>query len=207
MDVVFEGRLSRFSVRKVERKDILGYVKRVGFDADGQECPTALLTEDGFQILANGCTAEMYVSGSGDVVEKKELVACDEAGHRLPELAPTGEESQELLGPISPSEFLSHVARSQYIIYREDLFAPELARALDAGEIFRVPFRPRKTYQDRPAFLLKGMDGYILVVTEACRYEFSYPGEMALLLEDEEFDDADGEDAFDLGDATWGGML
>ena len=60
MDVMFEGKLSRFSVRKVERKDILGYAKRVGFDGDGQECPTALLTEDGSHILANGCTAEIY---------------------------------------------------------------------------------------------------------------------------------------------------
>jgi len=207
MDVVFEGKVSRFSVRKVERKDILGYTKRVGLDEDGQECPTVLLMEDGSQILANGCTAEMYVSEAGDAVEKKDLVACEKEGHPLEELAATGDEAQVLLGPVPPSEFLSYVATSLYIIYREDPFASELARALDAGEILRMPFRPRPTYQDRPAFLLKGMDEYFLVVTQPCRYEFSYPGEMGPFLEEEESDDADSEDTFDLGAATWGGML
>jgi len=207
MDVVFEGKLSRFLVRKMDRKDILGYTKRVGLDRDGQECPTAFLMEDGSQILANGCTAEMYVSEAGDAVEKKDLFSCDEDGKPLPELGPTGDEAQDLTGPVSASEFLGHVARALYTIYIEEPFPSELARQLDAGKILRVPFRPRKTYQDRPAFLLKGMDEYFLVVTQPCRYEFSYPGELAPFLEEEESDDADSEDTFDLGAATWGGML
>ena len=83
MDVMYQGKLSRFSVRKIGRRDLLGFAKRVGLDKDGQECPTALLTEDGSRILAKGCTAEMYVNASGDVVEKKDLTVCDEEGKPL----------------------------------------------------------------------------------------------------------------------------
>ena len=204
LEVILQDRHSRFALRKTDEESFHGYRRRVGLDHEGRECATALLTEDGRHLLRNGCTAEMYCDENGDVVERKDLVACDADGNPLPELPATLGEPQTISGPVPAMEFLDHVVTAVYLLQVETL-DPTLEASLEAGEINRVPFRPRKTHHDNPAFLLKGVDAYFLVVTERCRFEFSRPGQV-IVFSDEDDRELDGDDYFDAGFEAWGGL-
>ena len=202
LEVIYQGRHSLFTLRKIDQKSFHGYCRRVGLDHENRECATALLTEDGCHLLTNGCTAEMYCDETEDVVERKDLAACDANGNPLPELPATLGEPQTLSGPVPAMEFLDHVVTSVYLLQAETLDSM-LEEALETGEIYRAPFRPRKTHNDNPAFLLKGVDAYFLVVTEPCRFEFSRPGQV-IVFSDEDDRELDADDYFDAGFVTWG---
>jgi hypothetical protein len=204
LEVIYQGMPSQFTLQKIDQKSFHGFRRRVGLDHEGQECETALLAEDGRHLLTNGCTAEMYCDENGDVVERKDLVACDVDGNPLPELPATLEEPQTISCPVPATEFLNHVVTAVYLLQVETL-DPTLEASLEAGEIYRVPFRPRKTHHDNPAFLLKGVDSYFLVVTEQCRFEFSRPGQV-IVFSDEDDHELAADDYFDAGFEAWGGL-
>jgi len=204
LEVILQDRHSRFALRKTDQKSFHGYRRRVGLDHEGRECGTALLTEDGRHLLTNGSTAEMYCDENGDLVERKDLMACDADGNPLPELPATLGEPQTISGPVPAMEFLDHVVTVAYLLQVETL-DPTLEASLEAGEINRVPFRPRKTHHDNPAFLLKGVDSYFLVVTEQCRFEFSRPGQV-IVFSDEDDRELDADDYFDASFEAWGGL-
>lgn len=203
--MIFQDKTSNFALRKIDQKSLYGFRRRVGLDQEGRECATALLTDDGRHLLINGCTAELYLDENGDVVERKDLNACDSEGNSLPELPSTMSEPQALSGPIMASEFLEHVVTTVYLIEVESLDR-ELEEALDAGDIFRVPFRPRSTYNDNPAFLFRGVDACFLVVAEPCRLEFSRSGQTFGLSYDDEVEIGDEGEYFDAGFPSWGGL-
>jgi len=204
LEVIFQGRLSRFALRKIDQKSFHGFRRRVGLDHEGRECATALLTEDGRHLLTNGCTAEMYCDENGEAVERKDLMACDADGNPLPEFPATLGEPQAISGPVPAREFLEHVVTAVYLLQAETLDTT-LEEALEVGEIYRAPFRPRKTCFDHPAFLLKGVDAYFLIVTEPCRFEFSRPGQV-IVFSDEDDRELDADDYFDSGFEAWGGL-
>lgn len=204
IEVMFRDQTSSLALRKIDQKSLYGFRRRVGLDPDGRECMTALLTDDGRHLLMNGCTAELYLDEEGDVVERKDLRACDREGHPLSELPSTMREPQALSGPIMASEFLEQVTTGVYLIEGE-LLDRDLEKALEAGEIFRVPFRPRPTCHDNPAFLFKGVDACFLVVAEPCRLEFSRPGQTFGFAEDDEAEIGDEGEYFEAGFPSWGG--
>ena len=204
LEVIFQGMPSQFILQKIDQKSFHGFRRRVGLDQEGRECATALLTEDGCHLLTNGCTAEMYCDEDGDMIERKDLAACDADGNPLPEFPATLGEPQTISGPVTAREFLDHVVTAVYLLQVETLDST-LKEALEAGEIYRAPFRPRKTHHDNPAFLLKGFDSYFLVVAERCRFEFSRPGQV-IVFSDEDDRELDEDDDFDVGFETWGGL-
>lgn len=68
-------------------------------------------------------------------------------------------------------EFLGHVVTKVYALEAETL-DPALDAALRAGAIFPVPFRPRASHAETPAFLLANEHGIFLVQTEPCHFNF-----------------------------------
>ena len=171
VEVNYQGQLSRFALTAIDRKRLHGYTKRVALDADGYECATAHLTQDGRFLLTAGSTADLYTNERGDSVPRADLVPVDRDGRALPTAAPTTGRPQEAKGPVSPEEILNCVVVRAYALTPESL-APALQSALARGAIFKVAYRPRKTAQATTAFLLANETGTFLVQTEPCGFEF-----------------------------------
>ena len=169
--VTYRGHASRFSLTAIDHKTLHGFKRRIALDEQGQECATALLTREGSFLLPAGATGDVYLDAAGDTVKKSELVAVDAKGTPLPTLLATLERPQAIEGPITLEAFLNHVAVKVYALEAEALDAM-LEEALRAGAIFRVPFRPRATHAETPAFLLANEHGVFLVQGEPCHFEF-----------------------------------
>ena len=171
LDITFQGTKSRFAMSVIDRKRLHGFTKRVALDPDGNECAFAHLTRDGRFLLAAGSTADLYLNERGDSVSRADLMPIDSDGRALETLSPTTGRSQEVKGPVSPCELLDHVAVKVFSLDPEDVSAA-LQSALARGEIFKIPFRPRKTVREIPAFLLANEEGLYLVQAEPCGFEF-----------------------------------
>lgn len=171
VEIVHEGRISRFVLRLVERKTLHGFKRRMTLDEQGNECTLALLTRDGRFLLTAGSTAEAYLDQNGDAVKRNELVAVDADGKPLPALTVTSGRPQAIEGPIDLDDFLGHVVTRVWALEGEDL-DPTLERKLLAGAIFRIPHRPRPTTTDTPTFLLANEHGIFLIQAEPCGFEF-----------------------------------
>ena len=195
LDITFQGTKSRFALTAIDRKRLHGYTKRLALDADGNECNSAFLTRDGRFLLAAGSTADLYINERGDSVSRADLMPIDSDGRALETLSPTTGQPQEVEGPVSPCELLDHVAVKVFSLDPED-FSVALQSALARGEIFKVPFRPRKTVRETPAFLLTNETGLFLVQAEPCGFEFVGP-EQVPVESDGWADDQDDEFDFD----------
>ena len=191
IDIIYKGCASRFSMKTIDRKCLHGSSQRVALDEKGNECSSAMLTHDGGFLLPAGCTADIYLDMSGDTVKKSELVAVDSDGKPLRTLLATVEQPQAIEGPIAMEEFLNHVVTKVYVLETEALDLV-LQKALSAGTIFRVPFRPRVTHTETPAFLLSSEHGVFLVQAEPCGFEF-VGLEHAMSDADGEYEDTDME--------------
>ncbi len=177
LKVSYQGQSSQLALTAIDRKRLHRYTKRVALDADGYECATALLTQDGCFLLTAGSTADLYTNERGDSVPRADLTSVDSDGRALKTLASTTGRSQEVEGPVAPHEFLDHVAVKAYALAPETL-SPALQSALARGVIFKVPYRPRKTTQATVAFLLANERGLFLVQADPCGFEFVGPGQL-----------------------------
>ena len=177
LEMNYRGQPSRFALTAIDRKRLHGYTKRVALDADGYECATAHLTQDGRFLLTAGSTADLYTNERGDSVPRADLVPVDRDGRALPTAAPTTGRPQEAEGPVSPEEILNCVVVRAYALTPESL-APALQSALARGAIFKVSYRPRKATQATTAFLLANETGTFLVQAEPCGFEFVGPEQL-----------------------------
>ena len=191
IDIIYKGCASRFSMKSIDRKCLHGFTQRVALDEKGNECSSVLLTRDVGFLLPAGSTTDTYLDVHGDTVKKSELVAVDSDGKPLRTLLATVERSQTIEGPIAMEEFLGHVVTKVYMLEAEALDLV-LHKALSAGAIFRVPFRPRPTHTETPAFLLSSEHGVFLAQAEPCGFEF-VGLEHAMSDADGEYEDTDVE--------------
>jgi hypothetical protein len=193
LEMNYQGQPSRFALTAIDRKRLHGYTKKMALDADGYECATAHLTQDGRFLLAAGSTADLYTNERGDSVPRADLIPVDRDGRALPTAAPTTGRPQEAEGPVNPEEILDCVVVKAYALTPESL-APPLQSALARGAIFKVSYRPRKATQATTAFLLANETGSFLVQTEPCGFEFVGPEQIPAETndwadeQDEEFD-------------------
>ncbi len=190
IEIVHEGRISRFTLRPIERKTLHGFKQRVALDENGQECHSALLSRDGRFLLPAGSTAETYFDANGEAVKRSELVAVDADGNPLPTLLTTTGQPQSIEGPIALDDFLGHVVTRVYALEAETL-DPALEARLRAGGIFRVPYRPRPAHTETPVFLLANENGIFLVQAEPCNFDFV--GLEQSVSEADEQDEVDGD--------------
>jgi hypothetical protein len=199
LDLTYRGRPSRFSVHPFDRTQFLGATRRIALDAQGNECATAWLTCDGQYLLHAGSFADLYVNERGDSVERRELVPVDREGRPLPAQRSTRGDVQDLEAPVPAEELLDHVVTRVHAL-TADALAPELERALQEGSVFRVAYRPRKTVNATPAFLVANALGTFLLQAEPCGFAF-----VALAQSVDPTVDADeGDDTGDGFDAWWG---
>ena len=199
LNLTFEGRPSRFSVHTLDRAKLLGAKKRIALDAKGNECATAWLTCDGQYLLHAGSFADLYVNEHGDSVERRELVPVDREGQPLATQLSTRGDAHDLGDPVPPEELLDHVVTRVYVLAAEAL-DPTLESALREGSIFRIAYRPRKTTNATPAFLLANALGTFLILAEPCAFGFTALAQAV----DPGVDVDEGDDDNDSFDAWWG---
>ena len=185
IEVVFQGTVARVVVERVGRDGLYGSTGRIGLDAKGRECSTALLTRDGRHALGPGSTAGLYLDQYGDVANNEDLVPTDAKGNALEKLPPTVSSPQELSGPVPVEAILEHVVTDVYQVDDSDLDSA-LAASLAQGDIYQMPFRPRASFKDSRAFLLANEHGAFLLVAEPARFEFVGADSQAVFEEDEE---------------------
>ena len=185
--LTFRGKASVFLKHGIDRKTLYGFKRRIALDAQGRECTTAHLTRDG-RLLFSGCTAHQYLDERGDVVEKRDLVAVDEAGRSTPEKH-RNDDPPEIEGPIPPRELLDHVVTRAYSLEPESV-DPHLVQALAEGHIFRVPSHDGIRLSNPPAFLLANDQGVFLLRAESCGFELTGPDQRVADMEEMEEEDA-----------------
>ena len=190
LDLTYQGQPVRFAKTEVDRTRLYGLRKLIALDAQGRECPSALLTRDGRYVLLTGSTADIYVNECGDVVARRELVAVHDANAPLSTVPPTVNDPLEILGPLAACDLLD------YAVIRVHSLQPvavpaKLAQALGAGSVFRVPYRSRPGTTETPAFLLAGDAGAFLIQAEPHAFDFVGPEQPLLPENDPDEDDID----------------
>jgi len=165
------------------------HARRVAVDAQGRPCRAVWQTWDGLS-LPPGSVAQGYEGPDGSSVPRADVVATDAAGQPLRLWPATPQRPQRLEGPVPVDEVLAHVVTKVYGVTAERL-DPALRYALQQGEIYRVPFRPRAATSDAPAFLLANASGLFLLHAVPCRFEWVTRAQVGPVADDEEELDED----------------
>ena len=189
IEAVYCGERSLFELTSIDRSRLYGRKQRIGLDASGNECRNAHLTRNGRFVLMPGDTGTLYVDAHGNQVDRAELRTTDDEGRPVEVLESTLRTPQMLGDPIPPESFLSHVVKSAYHLRSLEL-ASSLAEVLDTGAIFPIPFRPRRTTSDLPAFLLSNDTGIFLVQARPCEMIFIGPDDPVTELTEMEEEDS-----------------
>jgi hypothetical protein len=171
LDLTYQGQPVRFAKTEIDRARLYGLRKLIALDAQGRECQSALLTRDGRHVLPTGSTADLYINECGDAVARRDLVQVDESGAPLLTLAPTAYEPKEIVGPLAAGNVLDYAAIRVHALHPVAVPA-NLGRALLEGALFRVPYRPRLSVVDTPAFLLGTDAGAFLIQVEPHGFDF-----------------------------------
>ena len=189
IEIVQGEAASVFALRKLSRATLYGSKRRAAIDAQGRECESAALTQDGRYVLPRGGTALVYLDECGDAVERSELASHGSISDALKRK----EGPAFACAPAAPGDVLACVATR---VYRLD--AVSIPGALEAALSETDVLRLRQGDADGPerAFLVRNDAGHFLLLGERNGFDFVGPDEPDLSMADEEMDD-------DLDFAMW----
>lgn len=179
IDIAFQGNILRIALRRVDRSKLYGSTRRIGLDAQGRECATALLTRDGQYVLGPESTAGMYLDRGGDVIAREDLARGDERGLPVNGDGADPDGTHELAGPIPLESLLEHVVTDVYEV-DESAIDPDLATSLSRGDIYQT------TLRESAVFLLANEHGVFLLATKPARFEFVGRDHQTMWEEDED---------------------
>ena len=154
---------SIFQIKKIERKKLYGYRKRLAIDENNEECKRASLTEDGQILIKSGMTSQGWYIDGGKQIESNEIGAIDENNNELSLIPSTLGINQNLEGPISPTELLDLSVTTVYSILPDEI-SKDLENSLDKAEIWKCNFNFRADYRMETCFILKNDTGYFAIV-------------------------------------------
>lgn len=177
--------ISEFALMPIEKKRKTS--KRIMVDSDGRECRSMLMTHDGRNLIS-GSTALLYDDGSGNTIDRGEIVEVDEHGNILRALPSTIGRPQRLSEPVLPNELLEYVMQKAYALNPMVLMS-DLKELLISGCIFRVPFRYRASSTDYPAFILANSNGIFLLQGKERQIDFVTLGQ-SIAIQDSEDDES-----------------
>ena len=137
IEIAFQGSILRLALHRVDRRRLYGTARRIGLDANGNECTSAMLTRDGRNVLGPGSTAGMYLDEQGDVIAREDLARVDEREWETTcdKTEPSG--PHELAGPVPAKALLECVAGAVYEVDVAELDS-KLAASLSRGDIYRA---------------------------------------------------------------------
>ena len=185
IEIAFQGSISRIALRRVDRSRLYGSSSRIGLDAQGRECASALLTRDGRHVLGPGSTAGMYLNEKGDIIARENLVRVDERGRPLHGDNATSNGPNELTGPVPAEALLECVVTAMYEVDASGLDSA-LAASLSQGDVYHAPNK---------WFLLTNEHGVFLLATRPTRFDFVGNEHQTVFEDDDdhEYDDLDFE--------------
>jgi hypothetical protein len=167
VEIDHQGMRSMLLVTPLERVRSR-HARRVACDAQGRPCRAVWQTWDGLSLPPGG-VAQGYEGPDGGSVPRADVVATDAAGQPLRLWPATPHRPQRLEGPVPVDEVLAHVVTKVYGVTAARL-DPALRHALQQGDVYRVPFRPRAGTSAMPAFLLANAAGIFLLQAAPCRF-------------------------------------
>jgi hypothetical protein len=193
----FGGSQFPFSLNKVERSDLYGFVEIETLDELGRKCTLATLADDGKSVIPSGGTAIVTLSPEGNWVEKKTLIPTDNQGQKIAPVTSSFSAPVSLNQVATIDEYLSHDIRAVYQLSCEADFGPLLAE-LKNGKIFQFSYSYRGGLEPDVGFLLLASDGTpFLAIGSPTKLEFVGFEQTAGVTSDE--DGAEEEEVVDFG--------
>jgi hypothetical protein len=158
----FQGQSVNFTLAKVERSKLYGYIDTEVVDETGKPCELATLASDGHSIIGKGGTALAYLSPQKMWRKRSELQAVDLDGKPIVPVKSTFDAPVKLDNKATIEEYLGHNIHLIYQLIPEADHAG-LRTELQAGTIFQFPFSYRGGLEASAGFLLLGADGNIFL--------------------------------------------
>src|SRR5262245_7325046 len=196
--VEFQGAAIEFTLEKVERSKLYGYVETEVVDEAGKRCELATLIGDGHSVVGKGGTAIATLSQTGLWLRKSDLKSVDLHGTPIIPVKSSFDAPIPLDGKATVDDYLSH---NVHLVYRltANRDVPELTAELRAGAIFKFPFSYRSGLEASAGFLMLGADGNLfLCVGAPTAMEFVGLKATAAVVPDEESAPAEDDDALDF---------
>ena len=187
-----DERDSIFQLKKIERKKLYGFRKRLAVDENNDECKRASLTEDGQVLIKSGMTSQGWFIEGGKQIESSEIGVIDEDNNELELIPSTLGVNQNLEGPLNPKELLDMTVTTVYSLL-PDQISKDLESSLDKGEIWKFSFNFRADYRMETGVILKNDAGYFAII--------GIPNQINMLSHNAplpEEDDDDEEDELDF---------
>ncbi len=179
---------SIFQLKKIERKKLYGYKKRLAVDENNNECKRGSLTEDGQILIKSGMTSQGWFIDGGKQIESDEIGAIDENNNELELIPSTLGINQDLEGPSDPKDLLDLSITNVYSII-PDQISDDLKSSLEKGEIWKFNFNFRSDYRMENAYILKNESGYFAIVGIPFNIKMLIPNEAPPEDEDEDMND------------------
>ena len=154
---------SIFQLKKIERKKLYGFRKRLAVDENNDECKRASLTEDGQVLIKSGMTSQGWFIEGGKQIESSEIGVIDEDNNELELIPSTLGVKQNLEGPLNPKELLDMNVTTVYSLL-PDQISNDLESSLDKGEIWKFSFNFRADYRMEKGIILKNDAGYFAII-------------------------------------------
>ncbi len=168
----FQGADAPFTLEKVDRADLYGYIDTEVLDEHGRVCQMATLAGDGRTLIGKGGVASVLLSADGRFVERNELTPVDASGNVLVPVPSSYSAPVPLEKTASIEDLLSHNIRAVYKIEPEGV-DPGVIEELRKGTIFTFPYSFRGGIEADTAFLLLNLEGVPFMLTgEPAKLEF-----------------------------------
>jgi hypothetical protein len=203
LTLIFHGESLAFSLQKIDRDHLYGYVETETITADGELCSRAVLAADGHTLAGPGDTALAYLSPDGHWRDRAQLRAVDVHGNPIVPVKSSFTFPVNLDGKQTTyDDYLVHSVRLVYRLVAEPTdsngvrFDP-LITELEKGTIFRFPFSYRGGDLADAGFVLSGADGNLyLAVATPCALDYAALDTPAAACDGE--DDAEEEEELDF---------
>src|SRR5260221_701392 len=108
LTVEFQGQAVNFTLEKVDRTKLYGYVETEVMDESGKRCELGTLAGDGRSIIGKGGTAIAYLSQDGLWRKKAELKPVDVHGKVITPVKSTFDAPVALERQATIDDYLSH---------------------------------------------------------------------------------------------------
>ena len=187
--LLLDKKESKFTLSKIQRKNIYGYKKRIAMDEKNKECERAYVEEESGIMFKNSDTSSCHIDHKNNYLERNLIEAVDVNGKKVTKQDSTlGKPCK--LNKWDEQSALNLRVNSVYQLDPVKLDA-KLQSQLESGNIFYFQFNYFSDFKLEDAALVKSKEGYFALIGRKC--EAHWIGEDSSVPETmmAEFDDTD----------------
>lgn len=190
LTLIYQGKESELGLQSFDRADVYGKRRRLALGPDGDPCVRISMLADGSLALRTGMTGQGYFLNDGTVLKQAELEAFTIDGKKLEKVPSTLGNPQKINEVAEPTELLDLKVTAIYALQPDQLDSA-LKSALDSGEIFKIQFTFRDSYEPGDAFIFSNAEGIFMLVGNQIDYEWTSLETLASLPSQDDIDDDD----------------